>query len=415
MSQPPVTRAPRSAAIGFVLVTTLLDVMSIGVIVPVLPALVGEFEPGPENQAYWYGVLSAAFGLMNFLSSPLLGALSDRYGRRPILLLATFGLAVDFVGQALAPTLAWLLVARLIGGVTAASFTIGSAYIADVTPPEERARGFGLQGAMFGLGFIIGPMLGGFLGAQDVRAPFYASGVLCAINWLYGYFVLPESLPKEKRVPLEWRKLNPFGALAVLRAAPGMGVLVAVFVLVNLAQLILQATWVLYTTFRFHWGPAQNGLALFAVGFCAVGVQGWLLGKLTTRLGEARVAILGLASGSVAYFLYGMATEGWMMLVVIYCNFLSFAVAPSLQALVSKSFDASQQGYIMGALSAIASMLLVISPLIGTAVLAQVSHLPPQDLRTGATFYLCGLMQFCALALAWTKLRKAFSASPGPG
>jgi len=397
------------------MVTMLLDIMGIGVIVPVLPSLVGEFTANREMQSYWYGGLLAAFGLMNFLASPLLGALSDRFGRRPVLLLSTFGLGLDFVLQALSPTLAWLLLARLIGGVTSASFTISSAYVADVTPPEGRSRGFGMLGAMFGVGFIVGPMVGGLLGAHDIRLPFYVSGALCVLNCLYGYFILPESHPKEKRTPIELRKLNPFAALGALRSAPGVGSLVLVFALTTFAQLVLQATWVLFTTFRFAWGPAQNGIALFAVGICAVIVQGGLLGRLVRRYGEARVAIGGLASGTVAYILYGLAPQGWMLVAIIYCNFLSFAVAPALQGLVSKSFEASEQGYIMGSLSAISSMIMVVTPLVGTGLLGTVSHLPPHDWRVGITFFLCSALQGAALLIAWQRLRGAVSALPARG
>lgn len=415
MSPPAITRSRRSAALGFVLVTMLLDIMGIGVIVPVLPSLVGEFTVSREMQSYWYGGLLASFGLMNFLASPLLGALSDRFGRRPVLLLSTFGLGTDFVLQALSPTLGWLLVARLIGGVTSASFTISSAYVADVTPPEGRSRGFGMLGAMFGVGFIVGPMVGGLLGAHDVRLPFYVSGALCLINCAYGFFILPESHPKEKRTPIVLAKLNPFGAVGALRSAPGVGALVLVYCLATFAQLVLQATWVLFTTFRFNWGPGQNGVALFAVGVCAVIVQGGLLGRLVKRFGEAPLAIAGLASGTVAYTLYGLAPQGWMLYVIIYANFLSFAVAPALQGLVSKSFDASQQGYIMGSLSAISSMIMVVTPLIGTGLLGSVSHLPPHDWRVGISFFLCSALQGAALLIAWQRLRGAVSASPAPG
>ena len=412
---PTVTPGKRSAALGFIMVTALLDVMGIGLIIPVLPALVGEFTTSRELQSYWYGALAASYGLMNFFASPLLGALSDRYGRRPVLLISIFGLGLDFLLQALAPSLAWLLLARLIGGVTGAGFTVASAYVADVTPPERRSAGFGMLGAMFGIGFIIGPMAGGLLGAHDVRLPFYVAAALSAINWLYGMFVLPESLPPEKRTPLNWRKLNPFGALASLRAVQGVGSLVAVFTLTNLAQFILHSTWVLYTGFRFNWGPGENGVALFVVGLASVVVQGVLLSRLLKYLGEAKLALAGLASGAVAFVLYGLAQQGWMMYAIIFANLLSFAVAPALQSQVSKAFAPSQQGYIMGALSSISSMMLVVAPLLGNALLGVVSHLPANDWRLGVTFYLSAVLQLVALALAW-RLRPAPQAAPGnPG
>jgi DHA1 family tetracycline resistance protein-like MFS transporter len=403
----------RSAAVGFVMVTALLDVMGIGLIIPVLPALVGEFTASREMQSYWYGMLAASYGLMNFFASPLLGALSDRYGRRPVLLISVFGLGLDFLLQALAPTLFWLLVARLIGGVTGAGFTVASAYVADVTPPEKRSAAFGMLGATFGVGFIIGPVVGGLLGAHDVRWPFYAAAMLSGLNWLYGMFVLPESLPAERRSAVQWRKLNPFSAMLGLREAKGVGTLVVVFTLTNLAQFILHSTWVLYTGFRFNWGPGQNGVALFVVGLASALVQGLLLGRLLKWLGEARLTIAGLASGMVAFLAYGLAQQGWVMYVIIFANLLSFAVAPALQSVISKSFDASRQGVTMGSLSAISSMILVIAPLIGTAMLAQVSHLPAGDWRIGSTFYLSSALQAVALWLAWRQLKQACRAPVG--
>jgi len=395
------------------MVTTLLDVMGIGLIIPVLPALVGEFTASREMQSYWYGVLAASYGLMNFIAAPLLGALSDRFGRRPVLLVSIFGLGLDFLLQALAPSLWWLLLARLIGGVTGASFSIGSAYVADVTAPDSRSRGFGMLGAMFGLGFIVGPMLGGLLGARDVHLPFFAAAALCGINWLYGYFVLPESLPKDKRTPLNWRRANPFSALQSLAGVRGVGTLIAVFTLTNLAQFILHSTWVLYTGFRFGWGPGENGMALFVVGLAAAIVQGALLGWLLRRMGEARLAFAGLVSGAIAYVLYGLAQQGWMMYAITFANLLSFAVAPALQALVSKSFDSSSQGFTMGSLSSISSITTVAAPLIGTALLAQVSHLPAQDWRIGITFFLSAVLQLAALVVGYRQLRRAGGAAQG--
>lgn len=397
----------RSAAAGFVMVTALLDVMGIGLIIPVLPALVGEFTASREMQSYWYGVLAASYGLMNFFASPLLGALSDRYGRRPVLLISIFGLGVDFLLQAMAPSLAWLLVARLIGGVTGAGFTVASAYVADVTPPEQRGAAFGRLGATFGVGFIIGPVIGGLLGAHDVHWPFYAAAALSGLNWLYGLFVLPESLPPERRSPINWRKLNPLSSVMALREVPGVGPLVIVFTLTNLAQFLLHSTWVLYTGFRFNWGPGENGLSLFVVGLASALVQGVFLSRLLRALGEARLTVAGLASGVIAFAAYGLVTAGWVMYVIIFANILSFAVAPAMQAVISKAVDPARQGVTMGSLSAISSLILVIAPLIGTSMLAQVSHLPAGDWRIGSTFYLSAALQAVALWLAWRQLKTA--------
>lgn len=397
----------RTAGIPFVLVTVFLDVMGFGLIIPVLPALVGEFTTSRDLQSYWYGVLAAAWGITQFASAPLLGALSDRYGRRPLLLVSIFGLGIDFILQALASSLWMLALARIIGGFTAATFSVSSAYIADVTPPEGRARGFGMIGAVFGLGFIFGPMLGGLLGDADIRLPFYAAACLSLLNWLYGYFVLPESLPPDKRTAFRLAKCNPFSALKDLVELKGAGGLAVVFALTNLANFILHATWVLYTELRFGWGPRDNGIALFVVGVMAALVQGVLLGRILQAWGERCAAIVGLAMGAFAFALYGLATQGWMLYAIIAVTFLSNIAGPAMQAMVSKAVDAARQGITMGALNGLSSVMAVFAPLIGTAVLAQVSHLPPGDWRIGATFFLSALLQVLAFSIAIRYLRRS--------
>lgn len=390
----------REAATRFVLITVFLDVLGIGLIVPVLPALVGEFTGSRDLQSYWYGALLATYGIMQFFFASLLGALSDRFGRRPVLLISIFGLGVNFLLTALATSLWVLLVARVIGGMTGASFSVANAYVADVTPPEERSKSFGVIGAAFGLGFIIGPMLGGLLGGYDLRLPFFAAAGLSVANWLYGFFVLPESHPKEQRNPFSLARANPFSALAALTQLRGVGGLIGVYALSVLAQFTLQSTWVLYTTFRFGWGPRQNGLALFVVGLVAAAVQGGLLGWLLKKLGEVRTTLAGLTSGVIAFTLYGLAQRGWMMYAIILANLLAFATAPALQGIVSKAVDPRKQGITMGSLNAVSSMASVLAPLVGTPLLALVSHLPAHDWRIGATFFLCAVLQAIALALA---------------
>jgi len=389
----------------FIMLVVLLDMMAIGLIVPVLPALVGRFTDGIDAQAAAYSLVTFSFALASFIGAPLLGALSDRYGRRPVLLLGFCGLAINFFWTAAATSL-WMLVAsRVVGGAMAANAAVANAYVADITPPEERARRFGLLGAMFGLGFILGPALGGILGAIDLRLPFVVAGVLTLANLVYGYLVLPESLPVERRQPVRLARANPFGALKALARLEGVGLLVAVLCAGFLAQFILYTTWVLYNTFRFGWGPAENGWSLFAVGVVSAVTQGFLLGKLLKRFTPQRLALLGMASSTLAFALWGLATEGWMVYAVIAVNVLGGAVAASLQSVISSAAGADEQGRTMGAVSSLSSLMAVIGPLIGPPLLAVVSHLPRTDWRVGAPLFVCAVLQGLALVLAWWHFR----------
>jgi DHA1 family tetracycline resistance protein-like MFS transporter len=384
------------------MITVLIDMMSIGLIVPVLPALVGTFTTSQSEQAWWYGAVTFAFSLANFFASPLLGALSDRFGRRPVLLLGFCGLAISFFGTALATAIWVLIVVRVLSGAMQATALVANAYVADITPAEGRARRFGLIGAMFGLGFILGPVMGGLLGAIDLRLPFFAAGSLALVNLLYGWFVLPESLPAASRRPFDWRAaFNPITALTELGRLGGIGRLVAVIACTALSQFMLYTTWVLYATFKFGWGPKENGWSLFAVGLMSALVQGLLLGRLLKRFSPQRLAIAGLVSSTLAYVGWGAATEGWMMFAVIACNVLGFTVAASMQSIVSGAADATIQGRTMGAVSGLQSLMAVVAPLIGAPLLGIVSHLPRGDWRIGAPFYFCALVQLAALVLAW--------------
>ncbi len=392
--------AARQAGMPFILVVVFIDVLGIGIALPVIPMLVGLYTPNRELQAYWYGLLVVAYGVMQFFCAPLLGALSDRFGRRPILLWSLLGLGLHFLLLGLAPSLALMLVARIIGGTAGASFSVANAYASDVTPPERRAKSFGLIGAAFGVGFIVGPMVGGLLGSIDLHLPFFAAGALSLINAAYGYFVVPESLPRGRRAPFALARANPFAALLTLARHREIGSLVAVFALVVLAQLLLQTTWVLYTHFRFDWGPKENGFALFCVGLVAATVQGGLLSPLLRRFGDVRLVLVGLTIGTCAYVLYGLAQHGWMMYAIIVGNFLSFAAGPALQGIVSNAVDPSEQGVTMGALNSINSIMFVVAPLIGAPLLALVSHMAPSDWRIGATFYVSAALQIVALLVA---------------
>jgi DHA1 family tetracycline resistance protein-like MFS transporter len=403
----------RQPAIPFILITLLIDVMGFGLLLPVLPALVGEFTASRDAQTYWYGAMIVTFGLTQFVCAPILGALSDRFGRRPVLLGSIFGLGVMFLASALATSLAGLLAARIFGGMLAANFAVANAYVADLTAPEDRARSFGLIGAAFGIGYLIGPMAGGLLGSIDIRLPFYVAAGLSAANFLYGWLVVPESLPPERRKAIDWRRATPLTSLMGVARLKAVGVLVAVIAVGNLAQFILHGTWVLYTSFRFGWGPRETGLSLFVVGLMAAVVQGGLLGMLLKTFGERRVVIAGLASGVLAYIAYGLTTVGWVMYAIIFANILAFAVGPALHAIVSKAADPGEQGVAMGSLASLSSLMAVTAPFIGTPLLAEVSHLPSGDWRIGAPFFMSALLAFIALVLAaWHFARQPLRAAP---
>ena len=337
---------------------------------------------------------------MQFVFSPVLGALSDRLGRRPVLLVSITGLGIDFLVMAFADSLAMLLAARLVGGITAATMSVSTAYIADITPAEARGRGFGLLGAAFGMGFIVGPLLGGVLGAIDLRWPFLAASALALVNALYGGFVLPESLPAARRMPFSLARANPISALHALGAARGVSGLLWVFALMVLSQFILHATWVLTTGLRFGWGPRETGLSLFAVGVAATLVQGVLLGRLIAWMGERRLVVAGLASTVLAYIGYALVPQGWMVYPIILVNLPGMAVGPSLQTLISASFDPARQGLAMGALNGINGIVSVLAPLMGTALFAQVAHLPASDPRTAVTLWAGAVLQLAACLLA---------------
>lgn len=396
----------RQASQAFILFTVFLDVLGIGLIIPVLPVLIGHFTTSPDEQAHWYGLLAASYGVVQFFCTPLLGALSDRFGRRPLLLLSIFGLGVSFMVHALATSLLALFLVRIVSGSTAASFAVANAYMADITPAEKRGKAFGLLGAAFGMGFIFGPMMGGILGDINIRLPFFVAAGLSLLNWLYGYFVLPESLPQERRATFSMTRANPFSALLHLGKLKGVGSLIGVFALSVFAQFILHSTFGLYTHFRFGWGPRDNGIALFIVGLVSAVVQGGLQGRLLKWLGETRLVLMGLCSASIGYALYGAVDQGWMMYCVIFANFLSGATGPALQSIVSKAVGPKEQGLTQGSLTAINSVAIIFAPLVGTTILSRVSHLPAHDWRLGASFYLCAVLQFCALLFAVVHFRR---------
>jgi DHA1 family tetracycline resistance protein-like MFS transporter len=398
-------RRDRAAAMPFIMLATLIDMMAIGLIIPVLPALVGSFTGSQADQAFWYGVVTFAFGFANFFASPVLGGLSDRHGRRPVLLIGFCGLATSFLLTAMATALWMLILVRLVSGAMQANISVSNAYVADITPPEERAKRFGMLGAMFGLGFILGPVMGGLLGAIDLRLPFFAAGSLALLNLLYGWFVLPESLPPERRRAFSLKSANPATALRGLAQLKGAGLLVGVIACSGLAQFVLYTTWVLYTTFKFGWGPQENGWSLAAVGFVSVVAQGLLMGRLLRRFSPRRLAVLGLLSSTLAFIAWGAATEGWMIFAVIFANLLGATVSASIQSIISGAVDARNQGQAMGAVGGLNSLMSVIAPVLGAPLLQMVSHLPQGDWRIGAPFYFCAALQATALTLAINHFR----------
>jgi DHA1 family tetracycline resistance protein-like MFS transporter len=293
----------------------------------------------------------------------------------------------------------------VVSGAMQANLSVANAYVADITPPELRARRFGMLGAMFGVGFILGPVMGGLLGAIDLRLPFFVAGTLALLNLLYGYFVLPESLPPERRRAFEWKALNPFGALRGLAQTQGVGLLVAVIACSGLSQFVLYTTWVLYTTFKFGWGPLENGWSLAAVGVVSAIVQGLLLGRLLRWFSPRRLAVLGLVSSTLAFVLWGAATQGWMMFAIIFVNLLGATVAAAIQSIISSAADSDNQGQMLGAVGGLNSLTAVIAPPVGAAILTMVSHLPRGDWRIGAPFYFCAALQAAALLLAVSHFR----------
>lgn len=385
----------RQPALGFVFVTLFLDIIGIGLVAPIVPKLIEKFVSGDVGQAAQFGGwITAIYAVMQFIFAPILGNLSDQYGRRPIILISLLGSALDYLLLAFAPNLAWLLIGRLIAGITGANISAVSAYIADVSPPEKRAQNFGLIGVAFGLGFIVGPALGGILGSVDLRLPFLVVAGITFLNVLYGFFVLPESLQSENRRAFSWSRANPIGSLGSLARVPIVLSLAVGFVFSSLAQNGLQTIWVYYTGLRYQWDTLQVGLSLAAVGLSAAIVQGGLLRLILPRLGERRAIIFGLALAVLSSIAYGLAPQGWMIYVIIFVSGLGGIAGPAAQGLISRNVSDSEQGAVQGALSSALTLTGVVGPLVATGLFTYFvpRGVPGASFFAGAVFTLIGLL-----------------------
>jgi DHA1 family tetracycline resistance protein-like MFS transporter len=407
MTTPTTQTPPRRAAVVFIFVTVVLDILAFGVIIPVLPKLVVNFMDGNTvRAAQIYGLFGTVWALMHFFCSPVLGALSDRFGRRPVILLSNFGLGLDCILMALAPTVSWLFVGRVISGITAASIGTAGAYIADVTPPEERAASFGIIGVAFGLGFILGPALGGVLGDISPRLPFWVAAGLSLLNAMYGLFVLPESLAPERRASFAWRRANPVGSLNLLRTHQQLlGLAIANF-LGNLAHAVLPSTAVLYMGYRYGWDDRAVGLTLAGVGVCSAIVQGGLIRPIVKRFGERRALLTGLLFGAAGFTIYGFAATGVAFLAGIPVMALWGLAGPSAQGLMTRHVSPSEQGRLQGANSSIMGMAELIGPGLFTLTFAAFISTQRDWRLPGAPFLLAALLLIAAAFKAWHVTRR---------
>jgi DHA1 family tetracycline resistance protein-like MFS transporter len=401
------TAEPRKAALGFIFVTLVIDVIGFGIIIPVLPELIRQLSGGTISDAARYGgFLLFAFAVMQFLFAPVLGNLSDRYGRRPVLLFSLFGFGLDYLFLTFAPTLAWLFVGRLIAGITGASMTTATAYIADVSPPEKRAQNFGMVGAAFGLGFVLGPAIGGELAQFGPRAPFMAAAGLTLVNWLYGYFVLPESLSPELRRPFVLKRANPVGSLLLLKRHAVIFGLVGSLVCIYIAAHSTQSTWAYYTMEKFRWNEQWVGRSLSFVGLMAAIVQGGLIRWINPRLGPARSVYVGMALYAVGFALFAFATKGWMMFAFLVPYCLGGIAIPAIQGIMSAQVPASEQGELQGGLTSLVSLTSIVGPLLMTNLFAYFTGPKAPIYFPGAPFLLGSVLTITSLLLAFRALSR---------
>jgi DHA1 family tetracycline resistance protein-like MFS transporter len=393
---------------AFIFCTVTLDVLALGLMIPVLPRIVLEFMGGDTaGAAEMFGLFSTVWALMQFLCSPLLGVLSDRYGRRPVLLISCLGLGLDYVFMAVAPSLTLLFIGRIVSGIASATISTGFAYMADITPEEDRARAFGVIGVAFGLGFVVGPAIGGLLGSLDPRLPLWAAAGACFLNAAFGWFVLPESLPPGRRMAFAWKRANPIGAFRLLANQRQLVGLAAANFLVELANKVMPSVFVLYATYRYGWTETNVGLTLALVGICAAIVQGALVGPMVARLGERRTLALALACGALGMVAYGLAPDGGWFLLGVPLMCMGTLSGPSIMGLMSRLIGPSEQGQLQGANTSLSSVAGLFGPglftLTFSALLTQ---------RPGAAFDLAGAILLAALVVAWLATRTPPAAGP---
>ena len=391
-----------AGAFRFIFAAAVINAVSFGIMIPVLPNLIKEFTGGDTAAASeWNVVFGAVWGVMQLFCGPILGMMSDRYGRRPILLVSLGGLAIDFLFMALAPSLMWLFVGRVINGLTAASFSTANAYVADVTPPEKRAKAYGWMGSAFSFGFLVGPALGGFLGDIDLRLPFFVAAALTTVNWLYGFFILPESLPPEKRVAkFDWKRANPVGSLSFLRSHNELLGLASIGFLFQLAHTVLPAIFVLYTGYRYGWTPGFMGLTMMATGLAGVIVQTLLVGPVVAKIGERGALLLGAAAGAAGFGIYGMAQTGWAYMLGVPVFALMNFLMPGLQGLMTRRVEPSAQGQLQGANQALQGIASVIGPVIfGMTFAWSIRHDGVMH-QPGLAIYLASALLIGALLLS---------------
>ena len=398
----------RTPALVFIFITLLIDVIGFGLIIPVLPRLLEQMTGGDlSTAARWGGILLFTYAVMQFLFSPIIGGLSDRFGRRPVILAALFAFSIDFVIQGFAPNIWWFFVGRLLAGITGATFTSGMAYIADVSTPEKRAQNFGIVGAAFGMGFIIGPLIGGLVSHYfGIRAPFFAAAGLAMLNWLYGYFILPESLKPENRRPFEWRRANPIGSLLHLRRYPIILSLVASLVCIYIAGQANQSTWTYITMAKFGWDERWVGYSLAFVGLMTGIVQGVLARILIPKLGPRNSVFVGLSLYAVGFVLFAFATQGWMMFVFMVPFSLGGLAGPSLQGIISNQVPPNEQGELQGALTSLISVTSIIGPLLMTNLFAHFTNPASSVQFPGAPFLMGAVLSLASMLLAVRSLTK---------
>jgi len=395
----------RNAAVGFIFITLLIDIIGFGIIIPVMPKLISTLKGVDISTASKYGsLLMFAYAVVQFICAPILGNLSDKYGRRPVLLFSLFGFGINYLFLALAPTYGWLFVGRVIAGITGASMTTGAAYIADISTPENRAKNFGMIGAAFGLGFIIGPVIGGLLGGFGTRVPFYAAAILALLNWVYGYFVLPESLKKENRRSFDWKRANPVGSLLHLNKYPAISGLAISILLVYIASHAIQSNWNYFTMYRFNWNERMVGISLGVVGILVASVQGGLIRVINPRLGNEKSIYTGLALYAVGMLLFGLATESWMMFVFLVPYCLGGIAQPALQAIMSEHVPPNVQGELQGAITSLMSLAAIIGPLLMNNLFYYFTHSEAPVHLPGAPFLLAAVLMAASAVIAFKTL-----------